>query len=169
MTSTELPASGAAVFRGYAPPGEERPLGSYALLSGVFTAALAGAIAAKRDDLPERISAADLALLGVGTHKLSRLIAKDKVTSVVRAPFARYEGDAGPSEVSEAPRGRGMRYAIGELITCPYCIGQWVAAGGVVGLAVAPRVTRFVAGLFTVVAISDGLQIAYHAGQEKAQ
>ncbi|HEX4717248.1 MAG TPA: DUF1360 domain-containing protein [Thermoleophilaceae bacterium] len=151
---------------GYA-PGEAKPLGGYALLATAFNAGLAGALYARREDLPERISAADLALLTVGTHKLSRLIAKDKVTSPLRAPFARYEEDAGPSEVSEAPRGTGLRRAIGELITCPFCIGQWIAAAGLFGLLLAPRTTRFVASIFAIVTGSDFLQVAYKAAQDK--
>ena len=55
-------------------------------------------------------------LLGVATHKLSRLIATDTATSPLRAPFTRYEGGAGVNEVSETPRGEGPRRAFGELI-----------------------------------------------------
>src|SRR3954453_23946534 len=153
--------------QGYAPPDAEKPLGSYAVLMTGFNTALAGALVAARREVPERVSAADLALLTVGTHKLSRLIAKDKVTSPLRAPFVRYEEDAGPSEVSESPRGSGLRRAIGELITCPFCIGQWIAAAGLFGLLLAPRTTRFVASIFAIVAGSDFLQVAYKAAQDK--
>jgi hypothetical protein len=38
-----------------------------------------------KDELPEKINFADLLLLGVATHKLSRIIAKDRVTSPLRA------------------------------------------------------------------------------------
>lgn len=151
----------------YAPPGVDKPLASYGVIATTFNVLLAGALVAKRDELPERISAADLALLTVGTHKLSRQIAKDKVLSPMRAPFVRWEKDAGPSEVSETARGTGMRKAIGELISCPYCMAQWVAAAGLFGLLVAPRTTRFLASLFSIVAGSDFLQVAYKAGQEK--
>lgn len=41
--------------------------------------------------LPERLSAQDVVLAGVATHKLSRLIAKDNVTSFLRAPFTRFQ------------------------------------------------------------------------------
>src|SRR4051812_6628695 len=108
-------------FSGYAPPDEEKPLGSYAVLIAGFNAVLAGLLFARHRDLPKRIGLRDLVLLAVATQRLSRLIAKDKVTSAIRAPFVRYEEDAGPSEVSESPRGSGMRRAIGELISCPFC------------------------------------------------
>lgn len=152
---------------GYAPPGEQKPLAWYAVLTTVFNVLLAGGILARRRDLPERVDAADLALLTVGTHKFSRMLAKDKVTSWVRSPFVRWEEDAGPSEVSESPRGTGMRKAVGELISCPYCVAQWVAAAAMLGLTVAPRTTRFLASIFAVVAGSDFLQVAYKAAQDE--
>lgn len=149
---------------------EHRPLGAYAMLATAFNGLLGGFLAARRrsrQKLPERIEPYDLVLLGAATHKLSRLIAKDKVTSPLRAPFARYRGSAGPAEVSEEPRGTGLRLAIGELVTCPFCIGQWVAAGLLCGLVTAPRTTRFVAAIFATLGVSDALQVVYKAGQEQ--
>src|SRR4051794_27511500 len=96
-------------LEGYAPPSEDKPLVGYTLLMSIFNAFFAGAVLASSDRLPERASIGDLTLLTVATHKLSRIIAKDKVTSPVRAPFARFEEDAGPSEVSETARGSGLR------------------------------------------------------------
>src|SRR4051794_26921512 len=151
----------------YNPPGDEKPLAQYGALIVVFNAAMGAGLIGLRERLPARVSPGDLVLLTVGTLKLSRLIAKDKVTSAVRAPFAEYEEDAGPSEVSETPRGSGLRQAIGELITCPFCMGQWIAAAGLFGLVVAPRPTRFVASLFTILTGSDFLHIAYKAAEDK--
>ncbi len=79
--------------------------------------------------IPERVGVGDLVLMGVATHKLSRLITKDRVTSFARAPFTRYEEPAGHGEIEEHARGTGMRRAVGQLLTCPYCISQWVAGG----------------------------------------
>src|SRR3954452_24008837 len=154
-------------FQAYAPPDKDKPLGGYALLMVAFNALCAGALVASRSRLPERITTRDLALLTIATHKLSRLVAKDKVTSAVRAPFTRFEEDAGPSEVSETPRGTGVRKAVGELLACPFCVGQWVAAGGLFGLIHAPRTTRFVASMFAILAGSDFLQLAYNAAQDR--
>jgi len=139
------------------------PLRSYAAIAAVFNAALAAGIAAVHDDLPDRIGPGDLVLLGVATHKFSRLLAKDRVTSFVRAPFVRYQGDAGPSEVDEEPRGEGPRRAVGELIGCPFCVGMWIASGLGLGFVAAPRVTRFAAGVGTALAIADFLHLAHAA------
>jgi hypothetical protein len=108
----------------------------------------------------------DLALITVATHKASRLVAKDRVTSSVRAPFTRFEGDAGPGEVSEEARGSGLRRAIGELVICPYCIGLWIASAFAAGLVVAPHATRWVASVLSAMFGSDLLQIAYKKAED---
>jgi hypothetical protein len=112
-------------------------------------------------ELPQELRTRDLVLITVATHKLSRVLARDRVTSVVRAPFTRFQDDAGPGEVDEAARGSGIRRAVGELVICPYCLGMWTATGLVGGLVVAPRMTRFVAATFSVLTGADALQIAY--------
>jgi hypothetical protein len=136
---------------------------SYAVLTAAFNAALAASLAAAAsgDRLPQRLATRDLVLLGVATHKLSRFITKDKVTRPIRAPFTEVEGRGPPGELEEHPRGKGARRAIGELLSCPFCLDAWVANGFVSGTLFAPRVTRAVASLFVVVAISDSLQLLY--------
>jgi hypothetical protein len=118
-------------------------------------------------ELPERIDGRDLALVVVATHKASRLLAKDRVTSTVRAPFTRFEGDAGPGEVDEAARGHGLRRAVGELLICPYCLGLWISATFTAGLLVAPRLTRWFAAVMCSVFGADLLQIAYAKAEDK--
>jgi hypothetical protein len=152
-------------------PADPKPLGGYAILLVVFNlvvAALAAAFLKSRRRLPEEIPARDIALLSIGTFKLSRLITKDKVTAAVRAPFTRYQGDAGPAEVSEAARGTGLHRAIGELLACPYCIGQWVATAFVAGYLWQPRLVRTAASLLAVVTGADYLQQAWVAVDKAA-
>jgi hypothetical protein len=162
------PRDGADLFAGYA-PGQERPLGSYAVLMGVFST-LAGAFGLwfRRSGrhLPDRMDDRDLVLLTIASHKASRLIAKDKVTSTIRAPFARYEGPAGPGEVAEEPRGRGLRHVVGELLVCPYCLGMWTSSAFTAGLLVFPRFTRWVAAVLTMFFGADVLQIAYRKAED---
>jgi hypothetical protein len=149
---------------------EEIPLGSYALLIGIFNAGLAGSLLVARlsgRDLPPRLGWSDVALFGVATHRLSRLLAKDKVTAALRAPFTEYQEKGGPAEVEERARGDGFRRAIGELVLCPYCLDQWVATAFVSGSVFAPRLTRLLAGIFGSVAIADFLQVAYRAAQNR--
>ena len=139
----------------------------YGLLTGAYAAVVGAFLWRFRDRLPNRISAGDLALLGVASHKTSRTIAKDRVMAPYRAPFTEHEGETGPGELDESPRGTGLQHTVGELIVCPFCLDQWVATGYVAGLVMAPRPTRFVAAIMATVAISDFLQIGYKVSEGK--
>lgn len=144
--------------------GEERPLGGYLALAAAFLAATGGFAAWFRGSgrkLPERPATGDVVLVSLAAHKLSRLIAKDRVTSPVRRPFTSFDDDAGGGEVDEHARGRGLKRAIGELLTCPFCLGLWVASAMTATMIVAPRATRWAASALSAVFISDVLQIAY--------
>jgi hypothetical protein len=129
----------------------------------------AAVTAAKRSgrDLPQRVEPRDLALIGIASYQLSRLISKKKVTAFVRAPFTELEGRGGPAELEETPRGTGLRRALGELLVCPYCLGLWASGGFHVGLLFAPRATRFSASVLSAVSIADFLQVAYKAAEER--
>ncbi|HEU4420959.1 MAG TPA: DUF1360 domain-containing protein [Pilimelia sp.] len=151
--------------RAYAPQ-ERRPLGGYLLTLMAYGGAVAGLAAAGRltgRRLPERPDVTDVVLISLATHKLSRLLAKDSVTSPLRAPFTRYQEPTGHSEVNEEVRAeRGTpAHAVGELVSCPYCLAMWVSTGFTGGLVLAPRLTRLVATAFTAVAVSDFLQAGY--------
>jgi uncharacterized protein DUF1360 len=153
--------------------GTDRPLAGYTALlatyvTGVGATAVAARAAGKRP--PAGISPWDLAQLSLATHRISRTVTKDPVTSPLRAPFARYEGTAGPAEVNEEVRYHdGVRHSAGELLTCPFCIAQWVATGLTAGLVLAPRATRLVTATFSAVALADLLQFAYSAAQQAAE
>jgi hypothetical protein len=160
----------AGAYAGYAAPSERPPFRSYAALTALFNGAMAvGLAAAKRRgrELPERIQPADILLTGVATHKLSRLISKDKITAFARAPFTEFQEPGGPAEVEERARGEGWRRTLGELLICPYCIGMWISGGFNLGLVVAPRETRFATSVLTGLTISDFLQIAYKAAEDR--
>lgn len=145
---------------------DDRPIDSYVVLMGVW-AALAGAVAltarAKSARLPT--SATDLVVLALATQKLSRLTAKDSVTSPVRVPFTKFAGTSGDAELKEQTRGVGLQHAVGELLTCPMCLGVWVATGLVGGRAVAPRATRLFTTVFAAVGAADYLHQGYAALQ----
>ena len=150
------------LFAGYK-GGEEMPLGSYAKVLGVYNAAFVALLVAAQSSgrrLPARIAYGDLAVLGIATYKLSRLISSDRVTSPLRAPFTEYVEPAGASEVKEKVRGTGMQRAIGDLVTCPFCLGPWVATALTFGLVFKPRATRLIGGIFVAAAVSELLNHA---------
>jgi uncharacterized protein DUF1360 len=172
MDTTTTPANGlqarmrreADAYRN----GEERPLGGYLKLMSVYGAGTVSAgIAAWATKRPiPRLSPWDMAQYATATHRLSRTIAKDPVTSPLRAPFTTYSGLSGPSELHEEVRGHGWQHSLGELLTCPMCLAQWVATGFAYGLVFAPTPTRMAMSVFTAVAGADFLQHAYAALQK---
>ena len=132
---------------------DERPLSEYAALAGAFWTLFAGFLLTSRDRLPDRVAPTDVAAIALSTYKLSRLITKEDVTAFVRAPVTE---DAGARQ----PKRGGMARVLGELVTCPYCIGLWIATGLSYGHVLFPRETRFLTTVFSSYAVSDFL----HAG-----
>jgi hypothetical protein len=134
--------------------GDERPLSEYAGLTAAFGAVLGGFLLLAGRRLPDRITFGDMARVGLASYKIGRLVAKDEVTSWVRAPVTR---DAEASE----PKPHGLERALGELVTCPYCVGVWAASGLSYALVLYPRQTRLVTTIFGAQAVADFLNAAF--------
>jgi Protein of unknown function (DUF1360) len=132
----------------------ERPYPEYAALTGAFGAVLGGFLLVTRGRLPERIGFGDVARIGLSSYKIGRLVAKDDVTTWVRAPVTR-DDDA------TEPKPEGLARALGELVTCPYCVGVWTAAGLAYALVLFPRETRVVTTIFSAQAVADFLNAAF--------
>jgi hypothetical protein len=144
-------------------------LAEYAGALTLFLASVATltSAAAAKDLLPKKFKPLDLIVLGIATHKLSRIVSKSRITGAIRSPFVHYVCSCGAGEVNEEPRGRGLQRAVGELISCPYCMGPWSATALGFGMLFAPRVTKLFAKILVGVAISDFLHRAYAATKEK--
>jgi hypothetical protein len=146
---------------------EPQPLGAYASLAVAYAGLFGGGLAAavrSGHELPPDVGVRDLALYGVATHRLSRLLSREKVARFVRAPFTTIDEDADcpPAEMAEHPReSHGMRQAIGELVSCTMCLDQWIAGGFVVAHVWAPRTTRVAASALAIKSVADALHLAY--------
>jgi Protein of unknown function (DUF1360) len=167
----EATAKAKQVQRRYAGE-EDRPLAGYVGAMGAYGALVGGLTLVGRAfgaRLPHRFGAGDTVLLGAATFKASRLLAKDAVTSPLRAPFTRYEEPAGDDELNESVPGKGhVEHAVGELVSCPFCLNVWVGTGLAAGLVIAPRVTRLAATVLTAVGVADALHLLYDAGKKLA-
>lgn len=162
-------AARSAEPRGYDQP--DGLLGPYALLVALYNGLFAAFVAwAVRSGRPPRspLSKGDVALLALATHKASRVLTKDSVTSPLRAPFTHFEEPTADGEVREEPRGRGLRHAIGELLVCPFCMDQWVATTFACGLVALPSWTRLVAAVFAIRALADFLHLADRMARKQA-
>jgi Protein of unknown function (DUF1360) len=98
----------------------------------------------------------EIPALGLATFALSKLIAKEKVETWVREPFVEETPDG------RRPKGTGLRYAIGELLTCTRCVGAWSSLA-LVGLRVTrPREARVVTAVLATAALNDFLQTGFN-------
>lgn len=153
-------SSQATQYRG----NEDRPLGGYLTLISAYgsgTALAAITARALGRSAPPRHTPWDVTLLAIATHKLARLVAKDPITSPLRAPFTSYEGTSAAGELAEQVRGHGLQHSIGELVTCPMCLAQWVATGFMFGRVFAPHITNSVMATLAAVSGADFLQHLY--------
>ena len=117
----------------------------YAILSATYGLLLAGTAASARGRGP--IPHAELPALAAATFTLSKLIVHEKVETWIRRPFV----EEAPS--GRRPKGRRLRYAVGELLSCTRCTGAWSALA-LVGLRLhSPATGRAVT---TVLATSAG-------------
>jgi hypothetical protein len=118
----------------------------YAAISAVYGTLLAGAAlsARKRDAIP----ASELPALAAATFALSKLVVKEKAESWMRRPFV--------DETARKPKGRRLRYAVGELLT--RCTGAWSALALVTLRVHSPQTGRAVA---TVLAASAGNDVMH--------
>jgi hypothetical protein len=122
----------------------------YAALNALWGALAAGLLVATRDDAPP---ARELPVFGLATFALTKALAKEKVGTWVREPLV--------DQREQRPKGRRLRYAAGELLTCTRCLGTWSSLG-LIGLRVArPREGRIVAGVLATAGINDWLQAGF--------
>jgi hypothetical protein len=118
----------------------------YAVLSLSYGALLAGTAVSARHREP--IPHAEIPALAAATFTLSKLIVHEKVETWLRQPFVE-ERPGG----KRRPKGRRLRYAVGELLSCTRCTGAWSALAIVALRMHAPATGRAVA---TVLASSAG-------------
>jgi Protein of unknown function (DUF1360) len=125
----------------------------YAALTALYGTLLAGLARSARDREP--IPRAELLPLSAATFALSKLIVHEKVESWLRLPFVEEQGEG------KRPRGRRLRYAIGELLNCTRCVGAWSALSLVALRLHAPSTGRTVTAVLAASAANDVLQTGF--------
>ena len=125
----------------------------YAALSVLYGSLLAGVAHASRDREP--IPRSEVPVLSAATFALSKLIVHEKIETWLRQPFVEEHADG------KRPRGRRLRYAVGELMNCTRCVGAWSALGLVALRTHAPIAGRTVTTVLAASAANDLLQSAF--------
>jgi hypothetical protein len=124
----------------------------YAAISATYGALLGTVVLAARERGDEPVRPGELVPLGAASFALSKLIAKEKAETWMREPFV--------DDAAGRPKGRRLRYAIGELLTCTRCVGAWSSLGLVALRVARPREARVVTAVLATSALNDFL----HAG-----
>jgi len=131
-------------------------LADYALLSGTYGSLLTALMVASRGRGSEPLRDVEILPIGVATFALSKLLTKEKIETWVREPFVDERPDG-----ERAPKGSGMRYAVGELLTCSRCMGAWSALS-ITALRVArPREARILTTVLAASAVNDFMQTGF--------
>jgi Protein of unknown function (DUF1360) len=125
----------------------------YAVLTSAYGALLGATAVTARGREP--LARGEVPLLAAATFALSKLIVHEKAESWIRQPFV----DERPDE--RRPKGRRLRYAVGELLTCTRCTGAWTALGLVALRLHAPATGRTVTTVLAASAGNDMLQAAF--------
>ena len=126
---------------------------NYAVLTLTYASLLSAVAYGSRRRPP--IEREELLPLAAASFALAKLIGKEKVETWVRQPFVEELPDG------KQPRGQGMRYAVGELLTCSRCLGAWTALG-LVGLrANNPEIGRTATTILATSAANDFLQSGF--------
>src|SRR4051812_4142908 len=125
----------------------------YAAISATYGALLGTLVLAVRDRGDEVVHPAEIAPLGIAAFALTKAISREKVEAWVRRPFVE-EGEG-------RPKGRRLRYAVGELLTCTRCLGAWSALGLTALRVTRPRASRVVTTALATSAVNDFLFSAF--------
>ena len=136
---------------------EETPTerSDYALLSATYLGLLGTlAVTQERKGRGDLIAPAEIVPLAAATFAMSKLVVHEKVETWMRAPFVEERPEG------RRPKGRRLRYAVGELLTCTRCTGAWSALALIALRMHAPRAGRVVT---TVLATSAGNDFAQSA------
>lgn len=139
----------------------------YAVVEAVFLAGLAAlaALTRKREVDGERaVPLRELPVLALATFALADAVAKEKVSTWLRDPFVEESAEHKPVQ----PAGSGLRYAIGELLTCTRCVGTWSALT-LVGLRTAsPPAGRAASTVLALTGANNVLQSGFRLLAERA-
>ncbi len=142
---------------------DPRPIAGYSLLISVYSGVVAAIVVALRRSGRRfrRVGPFELVLYALATQRLARLVTKDAVTAPLRKPFTRFTGEAGLGEVNEEVVGHGLRKAVGEVLPCPFCAGQWVATFLFAGALAAPDEAAAGASTLAIAQLADVAQLGY--------
>jgi uncharacterized protein DUF1360 len=127
----------------------------YAAISATYSALLGTLVLAARDR-GEDLRPAEFLPLGVAAFALTKAVSREKIETWMRRPFVEEDSPTG-----RHPKGRRLRYAVGELLTCTRCLGAWSALGLTALRVSRPREAKVVTTALATSAVNDFLFAAF--------
>jgi hypothetical protein len=103
----------------------------------------------------------DFILLILASFRLTRLIVYDTITEFLRRPFHTTIEETLPDGSTETfieMKGTGIRYWIGELLSCHWCTGVWCAALLYISYLMWPLFANPVISIFAIAGCASIIQ-----------
>src|SRR5437763_516138 len=127
----------------------------YAAISATYSALLGTLVLAARDR-GEDLGPAEFIPLGIAAFALTKVVSREKIETWMRRPFVDEDATTG-----RRPKGRRLRYAVGELLTCTRCLGAWSALGLTALRVSRPRESKVVTTALATSAVNDFIFAAF--------
>jgi hypothetical protein len=102
-----------------------------------------------------------LIIMGLAVFRITHLIVYDKITEFLRAPFFDEQEEMdenGEQVIFLVPKTEGMKGWIGELLSCHWCTGIWVAAGSYFLYSIAPGVASPLISIMAIAGLASLLE-----------
>jgi Protein of unknown function (DUF1360) len=102
-----------------------------------------------------RIGPMQLLMLGAAAYRVGHMVAYERVAEPLREPFTAVVADGSGAGDTVVARGRGARWVIGELLSCPVCAGTWATLGLFIGLGALPRFTQSLITVLSATGVAE--------------
>ena len=125
------------------------------LLKLTFVGSFLGATALASGRRPVLPTPTELVMLGLASHRIGRMLAFERVGEPFRAPFTATVPDDSGADETVVARGRGVRWVVGELVSCPTCVATWASLALAIGQRVLPAPTRVLVGILAAAGVAE--------------
>jgi hypothetical protein len=114
-----------------------------------------GLIGARLGARRAALGVVDIGLIGLASHRVGRIVAFERVAVPIREPFTATVPDSTGVDETVVARGRGVQWAVGELLSCPTCVASWAALMMYIGMALVPGPTRVLISVLSAAGVAE--------------
>ncbi|HEX2195271.1 MAG TPA: DUF1360 domain-containing protein [Candidatus Limnocylindria bacterium] len=125
------------------------------LKTGLITAFLTGVGVLGRGPYRDTTRLTDVTLTALAAHRIGRMLAYERVAEPIREPFTATVTDASGVDETVVARGTGMRWVIGELVSCPLCVATWASLALTAGRRFLPGPTQVLVRVLAIAGLAE--------------